>query len=507
MRRMSVIWGPVIRRWSYRAVFAASIIIAVLAYGIPLWYHVHGQRILVVTSGSMAPTFNTGDAVIIEPISPSELRAGQVVTFWPIDHSGPLTTHRIVGLVEVTDFDGPNSEVPIRDSNGDIQKSQFIRTQGDANKSLDGNLTPIANVRGTVSEVKRGWGYPLGYAHSALGRLLIFAPPLILLLTAELLSWRRRPVRAGAANTRAPGRPAMPWHLPREQGRRLTIAATIASFAFLAQGPASTSATFTSSSSVSGTPISTGTWCASNVYPATVLATAPAPRNYLHLDETGVVVFVADSAVGPPPNGIVAGAGHVWGSTGLLDCSMATSLGLNGSGTPQVRTGGAAVTGPTRATLSAWVDVASGQGRLVGFSRSATGASNRYDRTLYVDSAGYLRFGIWKNFAGPAPNGINTIRSDAPITGARHHVAASVGPAGMRLFVDGVLQAQTIASITQGRTGYTGYWRIGWDSLPVTWPGITTANAVPVARVDEVALWHSELTAAQITTLAGANHD
>ena len=129
-------WGPGTRRWSYRAVFAASIVVAVLAYGIPLWYHVHGQRILVVTSGSMAPTFNTGDAVIIEPISPSELRAGQVVTFWPIDHSGPLTTHRIVGLVEVTDFDGPDSEVPIRDSNGDIQKSQFIRTQGDANKSL-----------------------------------------------------------------------------------------------------------------------------------------------------------------------------------------------------------------------------------------------------------------------------------------------------------------------------------------------------------------------------------
>ena len=64
---------------------------------------------------------------------------------------------------------------------------------------LDGNLTPVANVRGTVSEVKRGWGYPLGYAHSALGRLLIFAPPLILLLTAELLSWRRRPTKAAPA--------------------------------------------------------------------------------------------------------------------------------------------------------------------------------------------------------------------------------------------------------------------------------------------------------------------
>jgi hypothetical protein len=69
---------------------------------------------------------------------------------------------------------------------------------------LDGNLTPVANVRGTVSDVKRGWGYPLGYAHSALGRLLIFAPPLLLLLTAELLSWRRRPAKSNAA---APANP------------------------------------------------------------------------------------------------------------------------------------------------------------------------------------------------------------------------------------------------------------------------------------------------------------
>jgi signal peptidase len=190
--RLSFLWGRRARRWAFRAVFAASMALALLAYGIPLWYHTHGQRILVVTSGSMAPTFNTGDAVVITKISPSELRPGQVVTFWPMGHQGNLTTHRIINLLERPDYIY-GTTTPIEGPNGEAQVSQYIQTQGDANGDPDYNLTPVANVRGAVTEVKKGWGYPLGYAHSPLGRFLIFAPPLALLLGAELMSWRRRP--------------------------------------------------------------------------------------------------------------------------------------------------------------------------------------------------------------------------------------------------------------------------------------------------------------------------
>jgi signal peptidase len=179
--------------------------LALLAYGVPLWYHMHGQRILVVTSGSMAPTFNAGDAVVITKISPSELRPGQVVTFWPIGHQGALTTHRIINLLERPDFVYGTTD-PITDADGEPQSTQYIRTQGDANSGPDFDLTPVANVRGAVTEVKKGWGYPLGYAHSPLGRFLIFAPPLVLLLSAELMSWRRRPTKdaatAGAPQSR-----------------------------------------------------------------------------------------------------------------------------------------------------------------------------------------------------------------------------------------------------------------------------------------------------------------
>lgn len=189
------------RRWTFRAVFAVSMSVALVAYGIPLWYHLHGERILVVTSGSMYPTFKTGDAVIITKITPSELRPGQVVTFWPIGHEKALTTHRIIDLLERPDYITGTHD-PIYGTDGKPQVSQYIRTQGDANGDPDFDLTPVANVRGTVAEVKAGWGYPLGYAHSPLGRFLIFAPPLVLLLLAELLSWRRRPQARTAANSR-----------------------------------------------------------------------------------------------------------------------------------------------------------------------------------------------------------------------------------------------------------------------------------------------------------------
>lgn len=291
----------------------------------------------------------------------------------------------------------------------------------------------------------------------------------------------------------------MPWHLPREQGRRLTIATTIAGFAFLAHGPASTSATFTDGASVSGTPISTGTWCGTNVFPATVLGTAPAPRNYLRLDETGAVAFVSDSAGGPPPNAVAAGTGHVWGAPGLLACSSSTALGLDGTGTPQVRTGGADISGPDSFTLSMWVDLSGGEGRLIGFSNQATGSSSRYDRHLYLDNAGHVRFGIWTG-------GATTVTSDAAVTGGRHHIAATLGAAGMRLYVDGVLQSDQNPAVTQGEQGYTGYWRIGWDNLG-SWPALNTATSVPVGTLDEVAIWDSQLTPAQVGSLANANHD
>jgi hypothetical protein len=290
----------------------------------------------------------------------------------------------------------------------------------------------------------------------------------------------------------------MRWLLPPEQRGRLGVALAIAGLAFVAQGPLSTSAAYTDTASLKTSAFSTGSWCATNAYPGAVLGTVPAPSHYLRLDETGLVVSAADSAPGSPPAAVVSGTGLQWGAAGLLDCTSATALGVNGSGTPQVRVGGPAMNGPDALTLSMWVDLSGGEGRLLGFSNTATGTSTRYDRHLYLDNTGHVRFGIWTGTG-------TTIRSDAVVTGGRHHIAATLGAAGMRLYVDGVLQTDQQPGVTQGEQGYTGYWRLGWNTL-AGWPGLTSATAVPVGTLDEVAIWDSQLTPTDIAALAAANH-
>ncbi len=185
------------RRWTFRIVFAASLVGLVVSNAVPLWYQAHGSKLLVVTSGSMEPKIHPGDAVVIRPLAAPELRVGQVVTFRAPQASG-YTTHRIIAIVKryLVTNPGPND-----------QSQFFIQTQGDGNRTPDANLTPIGSIRGIVTEVLPGWGRFLIWAHTPEGRFLLFAPPLLLILGSELLSWRRRrpaPVRRPEVRDAAP---------------------------------------------------------------------------------------------------------------------------------------------------------------------------------------------------------------------------------------------------------------------------------------------------------------
>ena len=184
--------AAVVRRWTSRVLIATFVAAIALSYGVPLWYHLKGEQLLVVTSGSMRPTVREGDAVVVHPISPTELRRNMVITFWTASgRPRMLETHRIVDLktLPVTD----NGGHPVLDSAGNVLERQVIQTKGDGNQYPDPNMTPVTNVRGVVVDVKQGWGRQLLWAHSPIGRLFLFGPPLLLLLGAEVLSWRRRP--------------------------------------------------------------------------------------------------------------------------------------------------------------------------------------------------------------------------------------------------------------------------------------------------------------------------
>lgn len=175
--------------WTLVVLFVSAFFVSL---AIPLWYQLQNQQLLLVTSGSMEPDFAAGDAVVLQKISdPSQLREGQVVSFYPIG-SDELTTHRIVELVfiPVIEHNPETGEaVNVVDPETGQQRFQhYVITKGDANELPDPNAIPISRIRGLVLEAHVGWGYILDWAYSPVGRLILLAPPLLIIASLEVAS-------------------------------------------------------------------------------------------------------------------------------------------------------------------------------------------------------------------------------------------------------------------------------------------------------------------------------
>ncbi|WP_196250812.1 signal peptidase I [Cellulomonas sp. JZ18] len=185
----------------------AVVVSGVLAYAtslvVPLWFQMQGERLLVVTSGSMAPRFVEGDVVVLRAVTDaSELKPGLIVTFQPVGGTS-LVTHRIVSLHSLPAMreadDGSGRMVPVLDAAGEPVEQPYIRTQGDANPEPDPDATPVERVRGVLLRVHHGWGDTLVWATSPVGRAVMLVPPLLALATLEVLSVldaRRRRTRS-----------------------------------------------------------------------------------------------------------------------------------------------------------------------------------------------------------------------------------------------------------------------------------------------------------------------
>jgi signal peptidase I len=133
-----------------------------------------GHELYIVRSGSMAPAIPVGSVVLVQPVPPSTLRAGDVITFERSEGLAVTVTHRIVAV------------------EGNPANPTF-RTKGDANASEDPVTVTYAGSGGKVVA-----SVPLlGYAHNALShplaRALLIGPPVVLLTWSYLRDlWRPR---------------------------------------------------------------------------------------------------------------------------------------------------------------------------------------------------------------------------------------------------------------------------------------------------------------------------
>ncbi|SDQ68173.1 PKD domain-containing protein [Quadrisphaera sp. DSM 44207] len=146
--------------------------------------------------------------------------------------------------------------------------------------------------------------------------------------------------------------------------------------------------------------------------------------------------------------------------------------------------------GPQTFSVEAWFQTTTTTGgKIVGFGDSATAASRSHDRQVYLTSSGQLVFGVY-------PGAFKTITSPGRYNdGAWHHVVATLGPAGTALFVDGA-QVAADASV-KGAQAFTGYWRVGGDTVNAKWSG-APATAALAGTIDDVAVYPTQLAAARV---------
>lgn len=219
-----------------------------------------------------------------------------------------------------------------------------------------------------------------------------------------------------------------------------------------------------------------------NAYAKTVQSDSPS--SYWPLGEpTGTTAYdwaaASNETTGTGVTRNVAGA--LAGDSGTASRFSGTSVGTAASSAFETPRGAF--------TVEAWVKTTTTRGgKIIGLGSAASGASTAYDRQVYMDNAGRLWFGV-------KPGVLRTVNTTASYNnGQWHHIVASVGAAGMSLYVDGALVAQR--TDTTSAAPIQGYWRIGGDKLS-GWTSRPLSDYI-AADIDEVAVYNTALSASAI---------
>jgi signal peptidase len=104
-----------------------------------------GMGTFVVTGSSMEPAIQKGALAIVEPVSPSAISRGDIITF---EHYGQMTTHRVIAI------DGSNAASPT------------FTTKGDANTVADPEPVHFPGQVGVYRASIPLLGYVIVYAQA-----------------------------------------------------------------------------------------------------------------------------------------------------------------------------------------------------------------------------------------------------------------------------------------------------------------------------------------------------
>ena len=143
-----------------------------------------GMGTFVVTGSSMEPAIQKGALVIVEPVSPSAVSRGDIITF---EHYGQMTTHRVIAI------DGSNAA------------SRTFTTKGDANTVADPEPIHFPGQVGVYRASIPLLGYAIAYAQAYWRlALTVLAAIAFLLCGAMLIFGNAKAVRPKTRRRTAP---------------------------------------------------------------------------------------------------------------------------------------------------------------------------------------------------------------------------------------------------------------------------------------------------------------
>jgi hypothetical protein len=314
--------------------------------------------------------------------------------------------------------------------------------------------------------------------------------------TAQAASTPLPPTLARAA--------ARPRHAAPPSRSRWSWRVPVISVLGLALALPPASAAFSATTSSPGNSWAVGNWN----YSTTI--TALNPWLYWKLDETTGTTAADTSGNGRTGTYNPNAAGFTRGTVGALTTdSPNLAVTLNGTTSCINTTSTTTMNAPARLTEVVWFKTTTTNGgKLLGFEMPRVGvgipgSGGTYDRHLYMDGAGKVWFGVYNGgyFTISSPTALNN--------GAWHMAAATMGTGGMELWIDGV-RVGTNANTTGETT--TGWFRAGCGNLGgwgASWTGgnsPTTSTSPSQDRpfagsLDEISVWQSVLTSAQIQSL------
>lgn len=153
-----------------RTVFDIIIVLlAIFCVSVFLFVKINGIEVLVVQSGSMEPTINVDDVVVIQPVTMPEVKVNDIVTY--VDND-VYVTHRVVEILD----DG-----------------QKLRMKGDNNNITDRVYVTDKNLKGLYVMHFSNAADTLYFLQSPYGIITLTGVPLLIYMILSLIIYIKTP--------------------------------------------------------------------------------------------------------------------------------------------------------------------------------------------------------------------------------------------------------------------------------------------------------------------------